>query len=1099
MNFNRLIKIKPLFAFLLVFTTVCLQAQNPVVDSLQNELAEVQDDTTRILLANKLALALYKSNPDTALLVLEPSIILAKSHDFKTGLFELYLTKGLTFSKLVQRDSAILIYKEAEKIARDLNDQKRLSKILNRIGNTYNSINQKKTAIEYLNQSYELALQIKNLELQFRALNSLGNVHSYLTEHEKADGYFKRALKIEEQLGNTKSQGYVLMNLGNNAARGNDLEKALTYYQLAIDKMQEINDKGGENMIYKMMGYSCSVFGFYPRALEYYQKALSILEDLDDKELLAGDYKHLADVYISMKNYKQAIFYFEKASAILDETGTEYQRAYILWEKGKVFLLKKDYETALHYFNSSLQLKKRTNQNIDDANLFFDLGNCYEKLNQLDSAFIFIKSAIDISTKANDLLIKSQSLTTLGKIYQRQEKNNLAKSTLQEAIKTATTIGYLESKMEASKELYQIYKQEKDYKNAFIYLETYHTLGDSLFNKQNISEFARLEANYEFEKEKQDLAFKQKKEQLEFDVKLANQKFFQRIILITLAFTVLFLLITARLYRKNRQANSELQKLNNEINAQKEKLEELDEAKSRFFTNISHEFRTPLTIISGMSQQILSKPDIWLEKGAQMINQNSESLLNLVNQILDLRKLESRNMEVNLVQGNIIRYLRYITESYQSYAQSKGIQLHFLAARPSIQMDYDPDKLLRIISNLLSNAVKYTPDVGNIYFHIDQKKENEGDLLQIRVEDTGTGIPENQLTHIFDRFYQVDDSNTRKGEGTGIGLALTKELIKLLKGEIEVSSVVGKGTTFTLNLPITTNSIIQDVSPQLSENDEPKLAPPRVITESAIIASESATLSFDSGSSLPTLLIVEDNADVVQYLVSCLENDYQLQVTRNGQEGIGAAIEKIPDLIVSDVMMPVKDGFELCDTLKQDERTSHIPIILLTAKADLDSRISGLERGADAYLTKPFEAKELLIRLKKLLELRKKLQERFVQLSEEVPTLEENASPTLEDSFLQKIRILIEKDLSDSDFGMLHLSRSLGMSRSQVYRKVKALTGQPPTNFIRSFRLRKGKQLLISTDLTISEIAYDVGFSNVKYFSDAFLEEFGERPSATRK
>ena len=526
-----------------------------------------------------------------------------------------------------------------------------------------------------------------------------------------------------------------------------------------------------------------------------------------------------------------------------------------------------------------------------------------------------------------------------------------------------------------------------------------------------------------------------------------------------------------------------------------ERLKELNELKSRFFTNISHEFRTPLTIISGMIDQIRNKPDQWLEKGTEMIRQNTSNLLNLVNQILDLRKLEAREMQPNYVQGDVVQYLRYIAESYRSLAESKGMRLHFLTTTPSFSMDYDPEKLLRIVSNLLSNAVKFTEAAknsdGDIYLQLDEKTDKNNSFFIIRVEDTGAGIPVEKLPHIFDRFYQADDSVTRKGEGTGIGLALVNEMVKLLGGTIEVDSELGKGSVFWVKLPVSRKSEIEGVglpttSPVPGHPREPSAKEP-----------DAQDATFLRDKSLPTLLIVEDNPDVQQFLIACLEDHYQLEVANNGQQGIDKAIEQVPDLIVSDVMMPEKDGFEVTEMLKQDERTSHIPIILLTAKAGSESKISGLKSGADAYLTKPFEPEELLVRLEKLLELRKKLQMRYAQGNIEV-----HGTPlplSMEDEFVLKIRGIVQQNMEDENFGTVALCNALRMSRTQVHNKTKALTGKSTSLFIRSIRLQKAKELLQKTDLNVSEVGYEVGFSNPAYFSRIFHEEFGESPARTRK
>ena len=541
------------------------------------------------------------------------------------------------------------------------------------------------------------------------------------------------------------------------------------------------------------------------------------------------------------------------------------------------------------------------------------------------------------------------------------------------------------------------------------------------------------------------------------------------------------------------------------------RLKELDEFKSRFYTNITHELRTPLTIIMGMSEQIKKAPDQWSLKGAKMIKQNANKLLHLVNQILELRKLDANELRVNLVHGDIVNYLRYLSESFKTFAQSKEIELHFLTAQPSILMDYDQDKILRIISNLLSNAIKYTEHGGNIYFHIDEKIENDHALLQLRVEDTGTGIPTSELPHIFDRFYQVDDTLTRKGEGTGIGLALTKELVQFLKGEIKVSSGVGKGTTFTVNIPITRNAqievgenlntnstVFEDTSKNKIAESKSEDSNPSFSASTIPSSSQQQNTSPTSVEDFPTILIVEDNTDVREFMIACLQDNYQITTAENGQEGISKAIELVPDLIVSDVMMPLKNGFELCTTLKEDKRTSHIPIILLTAKADIESKILGLEKGADAYLSKPFEPRELLVRLEKLLQLRKKLQQRYTGMQITLSDLPNDNNP-LEDEFIQKIKNIIYQNMDDEDFGIIHLCRSLAMSRTQVHNKVKALTGKPTSIFIRTIRLYKGKELLETTDMTISEIAYEVGFKYPTNFSKFYSQEFGIRPSKDRK
>ncbi|MCB9280643.1 MAG: response regulator [Lewinellaceae bacterium] len=519
------------------------------------------------------------------------------------------------------------------------------------------------------------------------------------------------------------------------------------------------------------------------------------------------------------------------------------------------------------------------------------------------------------------------------------------------------------------------------------------------------------------------------------------------------------------------------------------RLRELDDVKTRLYTNITHEFRTPLTVILGMVKNIRTDTQRWLEEGLHMIHRNGQNLLRLVNQMLDLSKLESGAMPVHLIQGDIIAYLKYLTESFHSFAESREVSLHFISDHEELVMDYDPDKTLNIVSNLLSNALKFTPAGGSVYLQIGKQENSD---LPIQVRDTGAGIPEEKLPYIFDRFYQADDSATRQGEGTGIGLALTRELVKLLDGRIEVKSRVGQGSVFMVWLPVRHEAPLSGEMPEVEVNlsDTP-----------AGVGQKMDLVHTGQDEDRPLALIVEDNEDVVRYLSGCLEGHYRLAVARDGQEGFEKAEELVPDIVVSDVMMPRKDGFELCDTLKHNRLTSHIPVVLLTAKADAASRISGLRRGADAYLAKPFDEEELLVILEKQLELRKTLQARYSSIEFAAKKDWKPAEPAtlLEDEFILRIRSIIERRLEDYDLDVPQLCQEMATSRTQLHNKLKALTGKSATEYIRWIRLVKARELLLTTDLNISEIAYQCGFQLPHYFTRVFKEMEGCSPRDFRE
>lgn len=568
-------------------------------------------------------------------------------------------------------------------------------------------------------------------------------------------------------------------------------------------------------------------------------------------------------------------------------------------------------------------------------------------------------------------------------------------------------------------------------------------------------------------------------------------------------FTGYFLIITLAVFLMLRYSIGQNEKIKQ---AEKARIQELADLKSRFYTNITHEFRTPLTVILGMADQIEAKPADHFRSGLGLIRQNGNRLLQLVNQMLNLSKLESGAMPVHYIQGDVVPYLLNIVEPYQRLAEGQNSRIQLVDWPDQLELDFDPEKLEELLGNLLSNAVKHTPKGREIEVKAGPaaadweedaswysvfEREMPGKRWRFCVKDHGHGIAEGEIHRIFDRFYQVDAKNDEghlnHTQGTGIGLAVVKELLRLLGGNLFVKSVVGVGTEFRVYLPYTNiaRPAPLAISVPLHTPSEPD-SDDDIPAHSGIFQKEH-----------PQILIVEDNSGVVQYLRSILADDYQVGVAVNGQEGIDKALETIPDLIISDVMMPRKNGFELCQILKKDFRTSHIPIILLTARADMESSLTGLEYGADAYMTKPFNSRELRTRVRKLIELRDVLREKYRAMPEPASPVPDAAGP--DDAFFKNLRNILEARFGDEEFHVAHLCHELGISRVQLFRKLKALTGSSASEFIRSYRLNKAKVMLTTTDLNISEIAFEVGFKDPAYFTRAFMREFGIAPSALRK
>ncbi|GAA4409262.1 hybrid sensor histidine kinase/response regulator transcription factor [Nibrella viscosa] len=591
-----------------------------------------------------------------------------------------------------------------------------------------------------------------------------------------------------------------------------------------------------------------------------------------------------------------------------------------------------------------------------------------------------------------------------------------------------------------------------------------------------------------------------------------------------------------RLQTQIRLATARIEQDKQTIARQAEALQELDQAKSRFFANISHEFRTPLTVILGMAGELKGEvPPQRLGQVAELIESNGRNLLRLINQILDLSKLEAGEMGLKLERTDLVPFTAYVVESFHSLARQKGISLQTVLEPVTYEADIDKDKLQDVLANLLTNAVKFTPKGGQVTCQVRVEPDRnallpagyhqeltpathlDGPWLQLRVSDSGPGIPPAGLPRIFDRFYRQSDhpgenQATVQAEGTGIGLAFVRELVSLMHGGLAVWSRPGEGSVFVVSLPLLRTDGQAGVSagPEVFLNNVPahtRQNPERLVVSPDRNAwIETVTEEVDDR---PLLLLVEDNDDVAAYIQTCVQADYQVMHAGNGQAGIDAALEHIPDLIVSDVMMPVKDGFALCDTLKNDERTSHIPIVLLTARAAVGDRIAGLRRGADHYLVKPFQREELLVVLSNLLQTRRLLQLYYSQVAL-APALSaarqpadtnpmELAGEQTENFFIRRLRSTLDVRLGDSELTVEEICQTMGMSRSGLHGKLRALTGMSLSRYLRTLRLRRAQDLLSRTALTVSEVAYAVGFEDPKYFSRVFLEEYGETPGSFRQ
>lgn len=584
---------------------------------------------------------------------------------------------------------------------------------------------------------------------------------------------------------------------------------------------------------------------------------------------------------------------------------------------------------------------------------------------------------------------------------------------------------------------------------------------------------------------------------------------------------VCLILYGARRYEMNRV------NLKNQIKLDEVMLkerEETDRMKSRFFANISHEFRTPLTLILGPAENIApDSPPEEVQRQTGLIKRNAQRLMILINQLLDLSKLEAGGLKLRASKNNIVSFVKGIVMSFESLAERKDITLRINSDKDDIELYFDRDMMIKILTNLLSNAIKFTPEGGAITvcincentepalpagrqvsasskdvteISIPIKSGRNENMITITVKDTGIGIPEEEVPKLFDRFYQVASSQTREYEGSGLGLALTKELVEVHKGNIYVKSKINEGSEFIVEFPSGRDHLSQDqiVEAEISENEKHFLDESVYRKKSELIFDD---IRKDLRENKNLILLVEDNKDVREYIKYTLCAQYRVEEAANGQQGLNKAKEIVPDLIISDIMMPGMDGIEFCRIIKTEFLTSHIPVILLTAKASHDNKIEGLETGADDYLIKPFDSKELLVRIKNLIEIRRLLKEKFAKDVNPKPAAD--TFSTIDKEFLNSIYNSIDNHLSDIDYNTEILSSELFMSRMKLHRKLQAITGQTPGDFIRTYRLKRAAEMLNEKKLSVTQIAYEVGYNSPSHFSKAFIKYFNCNPSEYAK
>ncbi len=781
--------------------------------------------------------------------------------------------------------------------------------------------------------------------------------------------------------------------------------------------------------------------------------------------VLANTYSHMGNIYLEANSKDPlARYYIQKSLTISYKTGYEPGVFHAMDLLGGSALREQEYEKAKAYFLKMKDQGDLQKNELITARGLLNLANVATKSGALSEVEALLQRSSEIFARHGDEGSLAWIQLLRAEISLTEEATDKALQHLEKARLYQLTSDTTDFRIDLKRVETSYYELTGNYEAAYrTHLERDNLMA-SLEGMRNQKAFILTEQQERRKKMDREIAV----------LKAANmeseyQKELQKIFLFALA-VILGLLAFIFFYRyRNKQKTNR-------------KLKELDQAKSNFFTNISHEFRTPLTLISSPIQELLAEPGLPAQKAKhlEMALQSSNRLLFLVDQLLNLSKIDSGMLKAELEHGNPLRLISVWAEPFAFLAEQKGIAFELEKGEEDLAW-FDRDALEKIIENLLGNAIKYTPKDGKVIAtaHLNRNQ------LHIQVRNTGKGMVKVQMETIFERFYQAD----RRQEGSGIGLALVKELVALHLGTIAVDSVPDHWTTFNVSL-CTDKSQFKNVILKPSSTDSPG-------PETFPVPVDRVPQLSEGDPGLPILLMVEDNADVLTLLCDTFREAYQVISARHGKEGLSQAMDQIPDLIICDIMMPEMDGIELTKKLKTDERTCHIPVILLTAKAGDENKLTGIETGADDYITKPFNAAILKTKVKNLIALRKKLQSRYSQ--EVILQPREISITSVDERFLEKVKAILDEKLTRPDFSIEEFSIALHMSRMQLHRKLKALTGLSASDFVRSQRLILASRILINSDSTISEVGYMVGFNDPSYFTKCFKESYGLTPTAYSK
>lgn len=907
-------------------------------------------------------------------------------------------------------------------------------------------------------------------------MNTLARLLVEEKQFDRAFSYAQKALKLSEKMGFKKGKADTYHLLGKFYDKQEKDLEAVKNYAAGLKLFEEIGDERQVAFSYYYIGTLYSYQGDFPEALKNLYTGLKLFEKIGHKKGIGLCHGGIGIIYGNTDKYEEALKNHGIALKVWKETGDVLGLSECYNNMGLIYEFQGKYPEALENYFASLEIKKELGNKRGIAGVYNNIGAVYQRQGKqeeaLENFFHSLKGFEEINEKGGIAM----TYLNIGIIESTLNRPAAAKEHYKKALAIAKEMGRKEIIMNIYYNATLDDSTLGDYKDAYENYKQYIVYRDSLTNEDSERKSLAVAMEYEYDKKEAVIQEELKTKKLQRNFAFAG-----------LVVMVLFAVLGVYFFRlRNKKLNVEKQNL--ELQRREvETIKETEQFKSRFLTNISHEFRTPLTLINGHIEVLKENGRKEDFSHFEEIEQNGKRLLTLINQLLDLSKMESGEYKLHYKRGDVLNEVNMLVQSFHSYAEQHNISLQVnqtedvkvsLAETPFI---YSSEALTVIITNLLSNAIKYTPSGGSVTVEIDVKDKQ----LLVSVIDTGKGIEVEDILKIFDRFYQVDDPGKRAYAGFGIGLALVKELAVLHGGDITVESPADGGCIFTFWIESagaenSTNPVLMEQNLAFPVKEEGQLERQEL-----------------QDTELPLLLIVEDQPELRHFIVQNLGKEYRYVEASNGKDGIKLAEELVPDLIISDVMMPDTNGFQLCEILKNNLATSHIPIIVLTARAEQQDILQGLETGADDYLAKPFSLKELKLRVRNMLKFKALLREKFSGHS--IPS--EKIVPELnkkDREFIDDLELAVQQNFSNVQFGVNNLAETVFLSVSQLSRKLKMITGKTPADFIRGLRFEQAMQLL-KDGASVAETSWAVGFEDPVYFSKVFKKHFGFPPSSVKK